>query len=223
MAAIRELNRLKNIALNQKKGDSAAKTLLFSLNIRSLAKNQHHLLRTFPKGAKVIALQETWCHKDRNTNQFAIDGYNLHLVSHGRGKGIATYYKTGFEVTGTKSTQAYQMCKVSNAVFDAINVYRSQDANSLDFLNDLKDLIGDNESRPCIIIGDFNWNYHQRNRNRAITEIESWNFDQVIKESTHTEGGLIDHVYTRNLPFDPNAIINFTYFSDHAAISIVSP
>ena len=110
----------------------------------------------------MIALQETWCHNDQNTTLFAIPGYNLHLVSHGRGKGIATFYKEAFAVSGIKSRQNYQMCKVSNEDFDVINVYRSNDANSTDFLDDLRDLSGEIESRPCIITGDFNWNYHQR-------------------------------------------------------------
>ena len=160
---------------------------------------------------------------DQPANQFAIPNYELHLISRGRGKGIATYFKPEFEVSGTKSSHTYQMCKISNAAYDSINVYRSKDANSQDFLNDLKDLIGDNEARPCIIIGDFNLNYHQQPRNNVITGIESWNFNQMIKESTHTEGGLLDHFYARNLPFDPKAVVNFSYFSDHAAISIVSP
>ena len=178
MAALTELDRLKTIALNKKENDLATKTLIYSLNIRSLSKNLSHLLKAFPKGSKVIALQETWCHMDQTAALFAIPGYNLHLVSRGRGKGIATYFKPEFEVSGTKSSQTHQMCKVSNVNFDAINVYRSQDANSVDFLNDLKDLIGDDESRPCIIVGDLNWNYCHRQGNRAIGQIESLKFRQ---------------------------------------------
>ena len=113
------------------------------------------------------------------------------------------------------------MCKVSNADFDVINIYRSQDANTAIFLNDLKDLVGDNQSRACIITGDFNWNYHQQHRNRAISQIESWNFQQIVTTSTHIEGGLLDHVYFRNFPFRLAATVNFTHFSDHAAISII--
>ena len=222
MAAMRELNRIQSMALNQREHASAAKTLTFSLNIRSLAKHHCHLLRTYPKGAGLIVLQETWCHKDQDPTQFAIPGYNLHLVSHGRGKGIATYYKEEFVVTGVKSRHNHQICKVSNADLDVINIYRSQDANTGDFLDDLKDLIDDNESRPCIIIGDFNWNYHQRQGNRAINQIELWNFHQIIADSTHIGGGLLDHVYLRNLPLHTEALINFPFFSDHAAISIVS-
>ena len=221
MAAMRELNRIQSMALNQREHASAAKTLTFSLNIRSLAKNHCHLLRTYPKGAGLLALQETWCHNDQDPTQFAIPGYNLHLVSHGRGKGIATYYKEEFEVTGVKSRLTYQMCKVSKADFDVINIYRSQDANTVDFLNDLKDLIDNDESRPCIILGDFNWNYPQRQGNCAINLIESWSFHQIIKASTHIGGGLLDHIYIKNFPSLPEALITYPYFSDHAAISIV--
>ena len=43
---------------------------------------------------KVIGLQETWCNMDESEHCYEIEGYNLHLVNQGRGKGVATYYSS---------------------------------------------------------------------------------------------------------------------------------
>ena len=168
--------------------------------------------------AKVIALQETWCNADQSISSLEIPGYSLHLVSHGRGKGIATYFTNEFWITGTINKDSYQISKVSCADFDVINVYRSQGHDKTEFLRDLGRLAG--PLRSGFVVGDFNEDFLHEPKTTVASKMLSHRFKQVVPHPTQMEGGLLDHVYHKGLSWEPKANIDFPYYSDHALISV---
>jgi len=213
-----ELNRLNSIALNNIERIARKNTLITSLNIRSLPKHHSHLIHDSKIRGQVIALQETWCSRDNENQNLELPGYQVHFVNQGRGKGVVTYFKKEFYVTGEMNTDKYQISKVSCEEFDVLNIYLSKGANKADFFRDLKKLAS--PQKMCIIIGDFNVDYLKIPQERLLTEITSLGFKQLVNHPTHVEGGLLDHVYIRRSNLETQVQINFPFYSDHAAIAI---
>ena len=147
-----------------------------------------------------------------------MSGYNLNLVSHGRGRGIATYFTDEFKVTGSINKESYQISKVSSKELDVINVYRSQGHNKVEFLRDLGSLAG--PMRSGFIIGDFNVDFLHEPKDAVVSKILSCGFKQIVPHPTHLEGGLLDHIYHKGLSWEPKADIQFPYYSDHGLISV---
>ena len=172
--AMEELKRLQAVALNETSKVEQRNSLVISLNIRSLSANFDNLKKDKQVRARVIALQETWCLEDQAVQQYQLPGYNLHLVSHGRGKGVATYFLPEFELAGEVNTQNYQICKVSSKNFDVINVYRSKGAETAHFLNDLGKLASGR--KPCFLVGDFNINFLKEGQHPIVLKITSCAF-----------------------------------------------
>ena len=110
------------------------------------------------------------------------------------------------------------MSRVSSTEMDIINIYCSHGANKAEFLKDLGSLA--RGPRPCIILGDFNIDYLQ-GAEAIINKITSCGFKQIVTTATHIKGGLLDHVYVKRLPWEPTIEMNFPYFTDHAAISVM--
>ena len=143
----------------------------------------------------------------------------MHLVSQGRGKGVALYFKPNFKVSGTINKPHYQLAKISCQDYDVINVYRSHGSNKVEFLNDLGSLA--RGIRPCFIVGDFNINYLGNPKDMIIQKITSCGFSQVVEHPTHQEGGLLDHVYVKKAPFKFQVNLSTPFYSDHSIVSIV--
>ena len=218
--AMEELRRLYDVAMNEKVKLKIKNSLILTLNIRSLVKHHVNIEQDYQMRASVIALQETWCSMEHENNHMQIPGYSLHLVSQGRGKGVATYFKAGFQISGAVCTELFQISKVSGPNFDVINVYCSQGMDKKQFLNDLGSLA--RGTKPCFIVGDFNIDFLKEPNDPVITKILSCGFKQMVNGPTHIEGGLLDHVYMKGKPpFDLQVHTDFTFFSDHAAISLV--
>ena len=143
------------------------------------------------------------------------------MVNQGRGKGVATYFSDEFQVSGTVNKEYYQMSKVAGNEFDIVNIYCSQGANKAEFLRDLGKMAG--SPKPCFIVGDFNINYLRVPHEMIVNKIQSCGYKQLVQHPTHIAGGLLDHVYVKRLSWDPEVYLNFPYYTDHAAISIVKP
>ena len=155
---------------------------------------------------------------DQGISSLEIPGYDLNLVNHGRGKGIATYYTDQFQAAGAINKDFYQISKITGAKFDVINVYCSQRLNSAEFLRDLGSLAA--PMQAGFIIGDFNVDFLHEPKAALIRKILSHGFKQILSHPTHMEGGLLDHVYHKGLSWEPFANIDFPYYSDHGLISI---
>ena len=169
---------------------------------------------------KVLTLQETWCHNVHDNNHLQIPGYLIHLVSQGNGKGIATYFKAGFSVTGTINKSLYQISRVSSDTLNVINVYISRGADKREFMKDLGLLA--KGTKPCIIVGDFNIDFLKTPDEFIIRQIVSNGFKQIVTSPTHEKGGLIDHVYIKNVTDKLEVTLRFPFYSDHAAILLTA-
>ena len=170
---------------------------------------------------KVIGLQETWCNMDESEHCYKIEGYNLHLVNQGRGKGVATFFQDGFDVTGEVNKKGYQICRVSCKNYDVINVYRSSDANQSSFFKDLGTLA--RGSKPCFICGDFNIDILKNPKDWLLENISSCGFKQIVEDATHELGGLLDHIYIKRIPWKPQVTLEFPFYSDHAVVKVSKP
>merc|ERR1712105_322419 len=166
--AMDELKRLKELALNTQEKSRLTKTVVVTLNIRSLNKHFVALTKDFQMRAKVINLQETWCCPEEKGTDYQIQGYQLHMVN---------------QVSGTINKENYQMLKLKGVNFDVINVYCSRGANKVDFLRDLGSLAA--AQRPCFITGDFNINYLRDPKDSIVAKILSCGFSQIVKGHTH--------------------------------------
>ena len=219
--AMEELNRLYHVALNEKEKSKARKAMILTFNVRSLLKNYKNISQDKRFTASVIALQETWCDPSKENNNLKLQGYEMHLVSQGRGKGVATYFRPGFQVGGAVNVSSYQMSKVSCKNYDVVNIYRSQNCNKQDFLKDLGSLV--HGSKPCFIVGDFNIDCLKTPDDAILKKITSSGFKQIVDFPTHDQGGALDHVYCKRIPFEPKIEFAFSFHSDHAMISIAKP
>lgn len=219
--AMKELERLESVAINDQDKQSKINTTIISLNVRSLSKNHCNLIQDsiVTSNVPVIAVQETWLDCDEHLE---IQGYNSHFVSHGHGKGVVTYYNNSFKVTGVVRSNTHQISKVSSETYDVVNVYRNanEDVPLESFLKDLFDLISN--QRLSYVVGDFNIDLLKSPSHSICTKLKDKGFKQIVSLPTHEEGGLLDHVYVNNIPEDKLHIVNlsFPFYTDHAAIAI---
>ena len=75
--------------------------------------------------ADVIHLCETWIHPNQEGQaQFQLDGFTVHFVSVGDGRGLATYTKRAFMHQEDRVHQNWQITKFSSDTIDSIHIYR---------------------------------------------------------------------------------------------------
>ena len=85
--------------------------------------------------------------------------------------------------------------KLISESLDVISVYRSQEGQIDELLNDITDMISWEKS--TLICGDFNICYNEDRSNKLIETLENHGFKQLVQEATFIKGSLIDHVYLR--------------------------
>ena len=76
----------------------------------------------------------------------------------------------------------------------------------------------------CIVTGDFNINFLTESNHIIIKELHRLNFKQMMDEPTHTQGGIIDHLYIYCPHLYKDVKINSTlisaFYTDHFGIHI---
>ena len=70
-------------------------------------------------------------------------------------------------------------------------------------------------------MGDFNIDYLKSPEDIVIKTILSCGFKQIVSSPTQEKGGLIDHVYVKNITSPVDVAMCFPFYTDHAAISII--
>ena len=127
-------------------------------------------------------------------NALGTDGWKQHNVCVGKGKGVTTLFKEGFSWNSEVNYERFQILKISSEQMDVINVYRSSDANTSQFINEMVKLI--EFSKKTIILGDFNLCYLNQKNHPIFVALESKNFNQYVAKATHMEGRLIDVIFS---------------------------
>ena len=227
MRALEELERLDRISLNTNRSnwerDNKRALKISSLNCRSLNKHFKDISsdEQLPK-SDIIALQETWLEDDDVNENFNIPGYILHLNSKGRGKGIATYFKSSlFKHETDKKQDHIQLSKFKSRNLDVISLYRSQACTLDTMMKLIREMV--DTGRSQLILGDFNFCYLDGISKKYCKDLESSNFKQLIEEPTHLEGNLLDHAYLRDIDGNLNCtvMLQSKYYTDHKAVALV--
>ena len=104
---------------------------------------------------------------------------------------------------------------------DFITLYRSVQGNSTELLEFIKNMI--NKDKATIISGDFNICYNTHKSNKITKFLETNGFAQLVKEPTHIQGRLIDHLYFKSgekICANPSIYRYSPYYSDHDALCV---
>ena len=114
----------------------------------------------------------------------------------------------------------YQIIKAKFQQLTVVVIYRSPQTDSIAMvLESLLHLVPG--TSPAIIFGDFNTDPKRDsvNYNRLNIALASKGFVQIIDKATHLRGGILDHMYVRNINLiDWN--LHHPYFSDHDSLAI---
>ena len=231
--ALEEAEKLSNLAKCQ---CTEAETLwkdesrpgflkIIVLNIRSLQKHFADLMvDSVIQNSDVICLTETWLLPDTNPQVYQIPGFSCKTASKGRGAGVAIYVKNihakSSQVPVSIMTNELQAVRVSLSSVDILAVYRSPTSEikiSVDVITN-----GIKESRSTFICGDFNAHIGFNHSNPITSTLSSRGFQQIVKQPTHLQGNLLDHVYVN---FQQGhwyrQFLHSPYYSDHDAICTI--
>ena len=224
-SAHEELKRLRKISFNSNPGvwgkTSPEVFKIASLNIAGLNTHYADLLADCKilKG-DVIQLQETSLIPE-NYGSFDYDLPGFPETSHiskGNGKGITTYSRHFSRDSYMDSDNTMQIQKKTFVRLDVINVYRSQNGNHHELIEKLDKMI--DKKRFCIITGDFNLCGLNERRNLVTSFLERQGFSQLVKDATHIQGRVIDHVYVNDAACVLEIERFSPYYSDHDGLLI---
>ena len=223
--ALEELQRLDKISRN--KNLTIWETMdkdsikISSLNCRSLRKHHEDIYSdSLLMKSDIIGLQETWLENDEDIRNLAIEKYNLIVNSHGRGKGIATYFnKNIFKPDVAVNDTHMQLSKFTSSTLDVIFIYRSQQADFIQLNRRIDQMT--NKNKPLLVIGDLNFCYLEAS-NATKSYLKENKFKQLITEPTHIGGHLLDHAYLKdkNETLEYSVEVQSKYYTDHKGLAI---
>ena len=214
------MEELEKMTRKSDKDENKIDNSIISCNIRSIQKNIENFKTSSAfKRACVVCLQETWLDPYALVPNF-LDGWEQHVNSVGRGKGIITCYKTQYSWDRNITRAKYQLTKIISNSQDIINVYRSAGANDDNFIEDLQQLI--NLDKDVLILGDFNICYKSHGNNKVFEELKSLGFQQLVEFPTHMEGHLLDLVFSFSTDgLTANKVSQQSqFFTDHDLIEV---
>ena len=219
--AMEELKRLERDAINAKQKQ---KTSIISCNIRSIKKNFDNLVSaSATKRANVMCLQETWLDPlAPECNHLLVSaGWMQHSNSVGKGKGIATFYTENYKWAMDITKPLYQFTKIVSEQLEVINVYRSEGAETNNFLNDLCGLIS--SVKQTMILGDFNLCYMSESFHQLFQALKGMGYKQIVEDPTSIKGRLIDLAFISPTDSDvfKKAHQQSQFFTDHDLIEII--
>ena len=146
----------------------------------------------------IICLSETWLTDHEQEVSLELNGFKLHTVSVGHGKGLATYYRED-KLSHCKDVKLneMQLTKFSSEFVDVISVYRSKDGNLKLLANHILNMTTPNKA--TVVCGDVNVCLRKNKENMLNSNLTSCGYSQLVKEATHIRGGMIDHVYYKQI------------------------
>ena len=219
-SALAELEDSMKNAINTKTEEDQQLEIM-CMNVRSLRehiRDVEHTVRN--RNFSILCLQETWLYNDEISEEYKLENFVCDLTSQGRGKGIATYFKNNFEVQDKVCTNECQFAIITSDKLSVINVYRSSGCNCKIFCEWLE--LKMDVDKPTIICGDFNIDFRESNNQISKFLKDKMKFQQIVVESTHEKGSVLDQVWI-NAPLFEKVEVEQTCmrFSDHDMIKIV--
>mgnify|MGYP001241492437 CR=1 FL=1 len=212
-SALQELKRLTTTSINQ---DGIGTFHIACLNVRSLQKHIEDIKTLISFQVEVICLQETWLHQEDLPEIYNIPTFNLSLNSKGRGKGVATYFKSSYSHIADVNEGDLQLTKISEEKMDIINIYRSQNNKTLN--DQLSRLL--NPEKPTIICGDFNCDLSRENPDFLQT-LQDLGFRKVNQKPTHDMGRSIDSILVNSYLLETVTFRQIGVgFSDHDCLLV---
>ena len=107
---------------------------------------------------------------------------------------------------------------MSSENLDVICIYRSENGLVQDLFQQLCPIL--TPLKPTFICGDFNLCF-LKNKNNTFTQyLIKKEFSQIVKYSTHEKGGLLDHIYIKNISQNYHIHHHAVYYSDHEGICV---
>ena len=227
LKALAELRRLEEISLNNNTSEwekeDELELKISSLNCRSLKKH-HDDIKTDMNlvNSDIICLQETWLEDSEIIDDLEIPGFDLHLNSKGKGKGIAIYFKSQhFQHQWDIKEDQMQLSKFNSKKLAVVVLYKSQQESQAK-LNQAIEMMTKND-KTVLVIGDFNFCYLENSSNLTNKYMKERQFKQLIKEPTHIEGNMLDHAHLRDVTGKLEAItdVQGKYYTDHKSLNII--
>ena len=226
-SALAEIERLLQVSKNNNptkwlSNDEQTVKVSF-LNSRSIKNKFYNILAdTSLLRSDIILLTETWLEEGDDECMYVLPGFDGKLNKRGRGKGMASYLKANnFKHESNINHDGFCLSKISSRDLDIIGVYRSQNGNVMDIVNELQNLL--NRDKTTVVGGDFNLCVLRHPKNYITASLEEEGFKQIVTAATHIEGGAIDHIYIRHgndrifewdLEYCPK------YYSDHDGLGL---
>ena len=222
-----ELRRLERMSLNRNPTPwDALKENTFKIASLNCAGFFAHLKdlkgdSRLMKGS-VIHLVETSITDENRTDHLEFENHMINLINVGNGKGVAAFIKNGVEYDKREiKEEKLQVLKICLDDLDSINVYRSAGKSLKDTLDKIEEII--DPFKATLITGDFNVCLQKNPDNELTRSLKQIGFSQLVDQSTHVEGGHIDHTYWRNFGdnwMEPVLEFYSPYYSDHDSILV---
>ena len=227
--ALAEIDRLVQVSKNNNptkwectKNDNFTTRISF-LNSRSI-KNKFENIRCDRSllMSDILILTETWLEEDADIANYSLKSYTTNLNSRGRGKGIASYHKENFKHIISINCEGFSISKLESEKLDVIGIYRSQGENEKNLIDKLTGII--DKEKTTIIGGDMNVCARAQPDNYVTKSLRELGFQQIVTDSTHIDGGVIDHIYLlRKGNIVSEWIVDYfpKYYSDHDAVGLI--
>ena len=171
--------------------------------------------------ADIIIFGETWLEEHTQaTVELQLPGYDLHLNSAGRGRGIACHFKKDdFTVAKDITEKDLQVSILTSANSTIVGIYRSRENSSLlDILHDLLPSVKHN----CAILGDFNLCSQSEPQHPILQVLRTYGFQEMVGEPTHFRGGHIDMIWIKVTDVQAKAGLYSPYYTckDHDCLQL---
>ena len=155
-----------------------------------------------------------------SSNEAAFDLNTHHFLHHSTTHGVGLYIKQDLEyniIYKSQNNQALCIQARLPQIQDLLIVVLYRPPGRMDnFLSDLQGLLNKIEITKypqAIIMGDFNIDSNTNSYNELIHLMQTYSLQQHVKEATHSKGGTLDHIYTKQ----DSAVAHTSpvFFTDH--------
>ena len=118
----------------------------------------------------------------------------IHVII-SQGRGISAYSKKKWQKVQVEKYKDMQLLHLTYDGLSIINVYRSSDCSQNLLCDKISKYIRDKD--PCLVLGDFNICSRLQKQSTIANCFATHGLNQLVKESTHIKGRVIDHIYSR--------------------------